>query len=542
MFVTGVMALWAAPGIWAQTLPKLNVSVISNQTIRVSWPAPSASFVLQEAGTPGASPTWQSSTLFISSNNGICSVTVPLTNSNRFFRLAGASSPTPVGSYISNGLVAYWKLNDGGGTVGADSSGSGNNLSLAGFPTWGSNYLTLNGSTQYGDAGSNALASLDQHDKTVSAWIKKNGSSWKGIVDKSFNTPGVAYGGWGFWIQSNGKLMWSVQDGLEFYDDGFVSVTTNSWTFVTVVWRKSASSAEFYVNGLLNSIVNNGAADERSSGIANLQAGDLRNDLSDGIYAFDGSIRQVGIYNRALSAAEIRTNYLATELSTNVSYPSVLYYKFTEHTQTNPPVYLADSSTHGGTTGTVTTATDLPWVENQTAIPEAAMHFNGVSTYIDTGNASLFNFTTNPFTINLWLLPLTANGFVLANGFYHGNGWFLSVGSSYQINFGSETFGAENLITTVSPVDGWPTRYAMVTVTRDGTHAPLIYINGTPVATSGIFVNPATSGNSLVIGVSKIGTGYLDGNLGLLQIWNSDLLPGDVANLYIYQSSVSPWP
>ncbi|MDR3456887.1 MAG: LamG domain-containing protein [Verrucomicrobiae bacterium] len=490
----------------------------------------------------GPAPAWQRSALSISSNNGTLSVSVAATNVSRFFRLAGVPAPAVTGSYLSNGLVAYWKLNDGAGTVAPDFTGNGNTLSLAGFPTWGSNYLTLDGSTQYGDAGSNALRALDQHDKTICAWIKKNGNSQKGIVDKSFNTPGVANGGWGFWIQNNGKLMWTVQDGLEFYDAGFVSVNTNIWTFVTVVWRYSAGSAEFYIDGLLNSIANNGAPVERSSDMADLQVGDLRNHSSGGTYAFDGSLRQVGIYNRALTVAEIRTNFLATEFTTNVTYPSILYYKLTEHAQTNPPVYLADSSTHGGTTGTVTTATDLPWVGNQGGIPEAAMHFNGVSTYIDTGNANLFNFTTNSFTINLWLLPLTENGFVLANGFYHGNGWFMSVGDSYQINVGAETFGAEQVLTTTAPVPGWPTMYAMVTITRDGTNVPLIYINGALVATSGSFVNPGSSGDSLVVGVSKISANNLDGDLGLLQIWNIALSSSDVANLYINQLSGNPWP
>ena len=518
------------------------MSVPGNQTVQVSWPVPSTGFVLQEAGALGPAVTWQSSTLSISSNNGTLSVSMSATNTSRFFRLAAVPSPAPVGNYIPNGLVAYWKLNEGGGTVAADASGGNDNLSLTSFPTWGSNYLTLNGSTQYGDAGSNAVTSADQHDKTICAWINKNGYSRKGIVDKSFNTPGVANGGWGLWVQSDGRLMWTVQDGAEFYDDGFVYVNTNTWTFVTVVWHYANSSAEFYVNGLQNSIVNNGAAAERPSGIADLQVGNLRNNLSGGTYVFDGAIRQVGVYNRALSLTEIRTNFLATEFTTNVTYPSILYYKFTEHAQTNPPVYLADSSTHGGTTGTVTTATDLPWVDNQGGIPEAALHFNGVTTYIDTGNTSLFNFTTNAFTINVWLLPLTENGFVLANGFYHGNGWFMSVGGAYQINFGAETFGSENVITTTDPVSGWPSTFSMVTVTRDGVHAPLIYINGAPVATGGSFVNPGSSGDSLVAGVSKISSGYLDGNISLLQIWNTTLSPGDVANLYLNQMSGNAWP
>jgi hypothetical protein len=537
--MTAITVLLAAFFCGAQVMPQLSVSMYGDQTIQVSWPAPSAAFSLQEASTFGTPAAWQTSGLPISSNNGILSVFMAATNQSRFFRLAWMPA---VGNYITNGLVAWWKLNDDAGTNAGDSSGGGNNLALTGWPTWSSNYLTLNGSTQYGDAGTNALESLDQHDKTVCAWINKNGNSWKGIVDKSFNTPGVAYGGWGFWIQSNGKLEWSVQDGLEFYDDGFVSVATNTWTFVTVVWHSTALSAEFYVDGLLNSIVDNGAAGEQPSEIADLQVGDLRDNSSGGAYAFDGSIRQVGIYNRALSAAEIGTNFLATEFATNVTFPNTLYYKFTEHAQTNPPVYLADSSTHGGTTGTVTTATVVQWVENQGAIPGSALHFNGVSTYIDTGNSGLFNFTTNSFTINIWMLPLTANGFVMANGFYHGDGWFMSVGDSYQINFGSETFGGENVMTTVDPVNGWPSTYDMVTVTRNGSRTPLIYVNGAQVATTGSFANPASSEDSLVIGASKTSSNYLDGDIALLQIWNTALSSSDVANLYLAQSSGSSWP
>jgi hypothetical protein len=542
LIAVGLAVSGAAARVSAQTLPALTVSATSNGTVLVSWPVPTMNYTLQEAGALAAPAAWRSSALPIGTNGGTRFVSVSVTNTARFFRLTGFAASGIAGNYISNGLAAYWPLNDGSGTLAVDSSGNGNNLPLVGLPTWGSNYLTLNGSTQYGDAGSNTLAGLDQHDKTIFAWLNKSGNSQKGIVDKSFNSPGVGFGGWGFWVQGNGRLMWTVQDGQEFYDSGFAGVTLNSWTFVTVVWHYSTSSAEFYINGVLNSIVSNGGAAERSSGAADLQVGNLRNNLAGGAYAFDGSIRQVAIYNRALSAEEIETNFLTTELTTNVAYPSLLYYKMTEHAQIMPPVYLADSSTHGGTTGTVLTATELQWVTNQASIPEAAMHFNGVTTYIDTGNPDLFNFTTNSFSINLWANPLTANGHLLANGFYHGIGWFLSVGSSYELNFGSDAFGTESVLTTTTPVSGWPGTYDMVTITRNGTDTPLIYINGILVATSGSFSNPASSGSSLVVGVNRNGANYLDGDMWLLQIWNTTLSASDVANLYFNQQPGIPWP
>ena len=63
--------------------------------------------------------------------------------------------------YVSNGLVEWNKFNDGSGTIAADSSGNSNALPLVGGPSWGSDYLSFNGSTQYGDAGSNQLSFLD---------------------------------------------------------------------------------------------------------------------------------------------------------------------------------------------------------------------------------------------------------------------------------------------------------------------------------------------------------------------------------------------
>jgi hypothetical protein len=35
---------------------------------------------------------------------------------------------------------------------------------------------------------------------------------------------------------------------------------------------------------------------------------------------------------------------------------------------------------------------------------------------------------------------------------------------------------------------------------------------------------------------------FLDGNIWLLQIWGTPLTSGDVANLYLNQSSGFPWP
>jgi hypothetical protein len=454
----------------------------------------------------------------------------------------GPIGGAPGGSYVSNGLAAYWKLNDGAGATAADSSGNGNTLSLIGSPSWGSNYLTLNGATQYGDAGTGA-AEISWHDMAISAWVDKNSYSYKSLVDKTFNIADVGYGGWGLWVQGDGHLVFV--GGQSCVDDGAQTIVPGQWTFVTAIWHASQQAADFYINGIFNSeVFNSSVMNYATFGLADLEVGNLQHNLANGAYAFDGSMHDVAIYNRALSPAEVQANYLATESATNVAVPSLLYYKMTENAQTNSPVLLADSSTLGGDTGAVllTYPNTLEWRPNQAGVPAAAVHFNGVSTYLDTSNSVRFNFTTNSFTINVWLQPLTANGFIMDNGYIENNGWFMAIGGSYQLQFGSETPGAENTIETIGPVSGWPSVYNMVTITRNGANTPLVYINGGLASTTGTFVNPAPSTNSLVFGVSRSGGHYLDGNIWQPQIWDKALSPQDIANLYIHQLSGVPWP
>ena len=190
-------------------------------------------------------------------------------------------------------------------------------MPLIGSPAWAANYLNFNGSTQYGDAGSNQLSLLDLHDMTVCVWVNKAGSSFKGIVDKSYFEQGVGYGGWSLRMLADNQLDWWVENGQDFTDAGAATNNVGQWTFLAVVWHYTAQEADFYINGALNSKVIHGAAVEGASG-APLEIGNMQDNLSGGTYAFDGSMHDAGIYNRALSAAEIEDNYLGTEFNTNV--------------------------------------------------------------------------------------------------------------------------------------------------------------------------------------------------------------------------------
>jgi hypothetical protein len=171
----------------------------------------------------------------------------------------------------------------------------------------------------------------------------------------------------------------------------------------------------------------------------------------------------------------------------------------------------------------------------------ASIHFNGTGTFIDTSNSTLFNFTTNLFTINLWVMPLTENGYLMENGYAGTNGWFLNVSGDYGLDFGSYSNGAVSTVTASAGavVEGL---FTMVTIVRTGPSTVLIYSNGKQVTTGGSFACPASSTNSLILGVDRAGEHHLDGNIWLTQIWSNPLSSADIANLYFNQLNGYAWP
>lgn len=198
----------------------------------------------------------------------------------------------------------------GSGTTWTDLSGRGNTGTLTNGPTYSSSNngsILFDGLTQYVNLGS-SYTGLDLIDKSIQCWIKKTGAVAKGLVDKDFDNGAPNYGGWGLWIQENNKLWWWNHANLDLLDDGSLTVSNTTWTNVAVTWNSSTKTANFYINGVLNSSKTNASIVEKASGSANFVIGAMRNTS----IPFDGNISLVNVYNRLLSASEIQQNFNAT--------------------------------------------------------------------------------------------------------------------------------------------------------------------------------------------------------------------------------------
>ena len=188
-----------------------------------------------------------------------------------------------------------------------DQSQNGNNGTIYGA-TWTAGRvgqaLSFDGDDDYVDCG--AGTSLDITDAiTIEAWVKWGGSTgtFQSIVGKE--------NAYTLYSNNNNKLdLWLYQGGWTKVTST-TTLTTNTWQHVTATYNGS-SSGEIYLNG--TSIKQSDVSGNIGISVYSLSIGDK----SSVGFSFKGSIDEVRIYNRALSAEEIRQRYVYSNLQAGI--------------------------------------------------------------------------------------------------------------------------------------------------------------------------------------------------------------------------------
>jgi hypothetical protein len=218
---------------------------------------------------------------------------------------------------IDNGLVGYWKLDEGQGTVAKDSSRFGHNGTLMNGPAWSG--ATLNGvasRVQFYDpyglnfSGTNSsyvdCGRLTQIDGTTAAtftgWINTTSTT----VKQGFGRP-ATNSRVGVNLFSDGNIYWIVDTGA---GSGYTSQarTQTGWHYYTMVFNGALSGAariKSYIDGVSQSTTL-GATPPTSipSDATSFMIGHpASTDYST------GGQDDVRVYNRALSASEVLALY-----------------------------------------------------------------------------------------------------------------------------------------------------------------------------------------------------------------------------------------
>ena len=214
---------------------------------------------------------------------------------------------------LSQGLVGRWMFNEGGGNTVYDISGQGNHGTLMNGTGWGGSKfgggVQFDGVDDYVDCG-NAV-NFTSEDFTLSTWIYINSLPLSGTA----STPVLFYkGGYninGYYLQldygaahhNGGFKFHTNQSGatqITYSDASILSI--GQWIHITAV--RSGSNVDLYLNG--RDVTNTHATHTNPASSSN---NFLISSYNNSGYYLDGSIDSVLIYNRALSAEEIKTLY-----------------------------------------------------------------------------------------------------------------------------------------------------------------------------------------------------------------------------------------
>ena len=207
----------------------------------------------------------------------------------------------------STGLVGHWKFNEKSGIIANDSSRYKNTGTLIGathLPVWAEKGIKFDGVDDYVNAGNDASLGFDGniHSYTISFWVKATTVaansrviSKAGAAQYPFRLTGSAT-----------NLQAVVYDGTVFPSINYGNVWDGTWKHIVLTVDRTNLTG--YINGIGLTPTANTVANTTANSI-NVLIGIQYNYINP----FNGSIDEVRIYNRALSAAEIKQYYDSTK-------------------------------------------------------------------------------------------------------------------------------------------------------------------------------------------------------------------------------------
>jgi hypothetical protein len=209
-------------------------------------------------------------------------------------------------------LVGFWKFDEDSGTTAADSSGNGHDGTAMNGANISGGALVLNGTDQYVEVAHDPALNLTDS-FTITAFVQLDvANDRRPVITKEQNPDGSR--GWNCWIQ-DGEPRMQLMDGVKWADTGDVgqsklTVSSGAALDPGVLYHlafvyDSAGPEQIYIDGVLQ------ISEDVVTGTLHVNEQPVR----IGTYIwdpagyqkyFDGSIDDVRIYNRVLTADEIR--------------------------------------------------------------------------------------------------------------------------------------------------------------------------------------------------------------------------------------------
>lgn len=437
---------------------------------------------------------------------------------------------------VSNaGLQVYYPFDENTGTKTKDYSGNGNDGTLTNTPTWSNGKLNkaltfVAASTQSVSFTYNTSIINTANALTYSAWIKTNQSTGS---EETIMQIGGNFNKWSLYIDGAdaGKPSLSCTGNFVGRTIAKTNVKDNRWHHV--VGTLSGTTTKIYVDGNLETsgtqtLLSQTGSQASAVGI-NAGGGD----------AFNGSMDDVRIYARALTAAEVTTLFRMGETHlVSVSNAGLAgYWTLDENAGTKAQDYSGK-----GNAGTLTNGPT--WTKGRNG---NAISFDGSNDFITMGDPAdgSLDFGTGDFSVAYWInVNGTLNvsneyGVIGKNSTFQGVPGWQSELSTYGC--ATATFGIISLITnqatfgttTVSTaVCMDKNRWYHYVYTRVGT-TENAYINGALVGTKTTAENANTvsNANSLIVGDNSWSPN-MPAIVDDIRLYNRALSATEIATLY----------
>src|SRR3989344_810106 len=383
---------------------------------------------------------------------------------------------------LSNGLVGYWKMDEGAWADVAsevvDSSGN----ALHGR---GKNGATTTGG-KFGNGGAfdgtNDYATIADSDtlsptnKSLSAWVKFGALGTNDIIVYKSSEYGLSYGFTDAGCTAS-RFNFAFYGGGWYCANSTTAPSTGVWYHVQGTY--DGTNIRLYINGALEATTTVNAPSN------NATAFDIGSYSVDATaYAFNGTVDEVRLYNRALSPAEVSQLY-------NFAPGPVGYWNFNEKTGTN-----ANDSSGNSLTGTLTNSPT--WTNGKYG---GATNYSGSNMYTQVSYSAAIK-PAYLVTVEAWVNPTSSGqnnkGIV---GKWSGQGGDSSNSYVLLLESGIPKFYVYNgastgqVGTTTLSANTW---YHLAG-TYDGANLK-IYVNGVQEGTSAVTGSITTGTSPLWIG------------------------------------------
>jgi hypothetical protein len=497
------------------------------------------------AGWKNISGTWTFSDYKYVGSNGTSyhNVSGPLTNWKFSASISNVSGSTGGEAFAVPGnpesLVGYWTADEASGNTFYDWSGHGNTGSFSGNANGTLTDMNTTGnatsgwqsgaSCKFGSCVSNIMATSTAGGYvnttlnmsswaayTEAMWARPGNQTFGSTVNKQIFSPcaGICDGPFvrktGFAANPSPHFAGTFRNNTNYYElHTMINATEGQWYFILQTYDNATGNGSLYVNGVLaNSTYIN------SSGLNTLNSNFSYIGYGGSDRYFNGTIDDVKVWNRALSADEVLSEYNGTRSGETLSVSTNTtglagWWKFNEGSGSS----AADDSTreYGQYAG--------------------AMKFEGVNDYTSVSSSPSLK-PTEAITVAAWIKPnLQGTREFVATKWA---GFTMELTTSNTATFGAYIDGAQRMTpgTTAIPNDTW----THLVGTYDSTEKIIkLYVNGgqeikTLTLSGRATYSMTVSDNSL--GIGKYSTYYWNGPIDEVMILNRSLSADEVAALY----------